>query len=974
MGLLLQYDFGGGKPNILSPSQSIKNETSDAYGFASVNLAGLLKNNTTYTLTIYGYTSQVANADSYLRTYVYDSGWSYQTWSVPIYNQRPGLTTLTFTTGSNATSYTYHISSYHFPSGSAGQGNCSTVIWYKLEEGSTSTAYNVQSSYTHIGDNSGNNRHAISYGCNLSTDSKTCLMSLDTQDSGYAQLPTLTLSSAFTICGWVKFVGSFATWARVFDFGSVANGGDYSIGLATNSTAGNLCVFGRTGGGAALPDTTLSVTAALDTWYHYAIVLNGTNLKVYWDGALVAEWTIAKSLAATYTLNYLGKSNWADPYSRKYMSDFRVYDHALSGTDIINLIKYRLSMTPDYSLCSYEFLENKNSNVMKINTNGVVSTDRFMEETTAEFIQDTNYDTLEYITATGTQYINTGINSGQNITRIDADYHRNTADAQQILFGMYTGSGTGYSYLGYTEGGTDELCYWYGSGVTVGAWTKGRKKIRLNVNGTSVYYNFNGTTNAFTSDARSGSTNYYLFGDNSNGSFIYGSKVDLYKFKIWVDKKLVRNFIPARRKSDSVIGLYDLVNKTFYTNSGSGSFEAGKTATALGNYIKLDYIQTDGNQYIDTGIYYNEDISIHMDFSNFNAAASGNIYLIGTENPLFGLCKRSDGQLAWFSRTDQMFTYDSFSTSSRYYIECGKNDFLCNNITPQPQSDSGNSAGSNTFRLFWGRYGANSVKANCRLHMCKIFDKGVLVRHFIPVKRKSDNLLGLYDLVYGTFYTNNGSGNFTAGTEVTTGINIEISDYEELEYIQATGSQQINTGVRFNMDTDACELDFCSTVLSQSGMILASNNSTNYFWFYHYAGTSAFSVYISSANAQVNVGNRSWDTRPHKMRFINKTYYLDNTYIGQDTRTLPVTDYTLYLCSWQNAYYYKGRIYGCRIWRNKCLIRDFIPVRRKSDGAIGLYDRVTQRFYANSGSDAFIAGGVVEPINYIKCCKLKENM
>ena len=45
--------------------------------------------------------------------------------------------------------------------------------------------------------------------------------------------------------------------------------------------------------------------------------------------------------------------------------------------------------------------------------------------------------------------------------------------------------------------------------------------------------------------------------------------------KIYNDNILVRHFIPARRKSDSVLGMYDLVNKTFYTNSGSGSFTAG---------------------------------------------------------------------------------------------------------------------------------------------------------------------------------------------------------------------------------------------------------------------------------------------------------------------------------------------------------------------------------------------------------------
>jgi hypothetical protein len=45
-------------------------------------------------------------------------------------------------------------------------------------------------------------------------------------------------------------------------------------------------------------------------------------------------------------------------------------------------------------------------------------------------------------------------------------------------------------------------------------------------------------------------------------------------------------------------------------------------------------------------------------------------------------------------------------------------------------------------------------------------------------------------MVTGTFYTNSGSGNFTAGPSVTW-----PSGYTRLEYIEFTGSQYINTGV-----------------------------------------------------------------------------------------------------------------------------------------------------------------------------------
>lgn len=48
------------------------------------------------------------------------------------------------------------------------------------------------------------------------------------------------------------------------------------------------------------------------------------------------------------------------------------------------------------------------------------------------------------------------------------------------------------------------------------------------------------------------------------------------------------------------------------------------------------------------------------------------------------------------------------------------------------------------------------------MHYCKIIDKsaGNVVRNLIPVYRKSDNVLGMYDTVTETLYVNSGSGSF----------------------------------------------------------------------------------------------------------------------------------------------------------------------------------------------------------------------
>ena len=49
------------------------------------------------------------------------------------------------------------------------------------------------------------------------------------------------------------------------------------------------------------------------------------------------------------------------------------------------------------------------------------------------------------------------------------------------------------------------------------------------------------------------------------------------KYAKWYDENdnLVRYFVPCYRRSDGVIGLYDMENNLFYTNSGSGTFVKG---------------------------------------------------------------------------------------------------------------------------------------------------------------------------------------------------------------------------------------------------------------------------------------------------------------------------------------------------------------------------------------------------------------
>lgn len=74
------------------------------------------------------------------------------------------------------------------------------------------------------------------------------------------------------------------------------------------------------------------------------------------------------------------------------------------------------------------------------------------------------------------------------------------------------------------------------------------------------------------------------------------------------------------------------------------------------------------------------------------------------------------------------------------------------------------------WRMF-GRYGFDSSQISntppCRIWSCYLVVDGKKAFALIPCYRKSDNEIGMYDTVSGTFYTNQGTGTFLKGNDVT---------------------------------------------------------------------------------------------------------------------------------------------------------------------------------------------------------------
>lgn len=206
----------------------------------------------------------------------------------------------------------------------------------------------------------------------------------------------------------------------------------------------------------------------------------------------------------------------------------------------------------------------------------------------------TEYQEVEYLESTGTQWIDTGatLNNGCVIT---IDFSIDESTVNRVVYGWRRKGSYTNPYQFFIGANSQKVRYVaigvssyinsssskYGHIFEYGTRNKIvidsiNKRILVNGVATDCNENFD-NGNGFNEDGLS-EYNPYLFTFNNSGSVSVRticSDTKIYAYSVKYGNKLSQNFIPCYRKSDSKPGMYDPVAKTFYTNSGTGEFLIG---------------------------------------------------------------------------------------------------------------------------------------------------------------------------------------------------------------------------------------------------------------------------------------------------------------------------------------------------------------------------------------------------------------
>ena len=194
-------------------------------------------------------------------------------------------------------------------------------------------------------------------------------------------------------------------------------------------------------------------------------------------------------------------------------------------------------------------------------------------------------------------------------------------------------------------------------------------------------------------------------------------------------------------------------------------------------YQEVEYIESTGTQYIDTG-YCPYKTKTEVKFKYTGSSNVSGVYILASwtsNNRYYPVA---------YTGTINGTTYNQFRTADKnnIYTNLGaynsevhsviyndeENKVYFDNILKTTVTDL-DTPNTNSIYLFamHGSTGAEN-SSSCRIFSVKLMDKitNTIARNFIPCYRKSDNEIGMYDLVSNQFYTNAGTGVFLMGTEV----------------------------------------------------------------------------------------------------------------------------------------------------------------------------------------------------------------
>ena len=400
-------------------------------------------------------------------------------------------------------------------------------------------------------------------------------------------------------------------------------------------------------------------------------------------------------------------------------------------------------------------------------------------------------------------------------------------------------------------------------------------------------------------------------------------------------------------------------------------------------YTPLSHVVNDGTAYFLLDFYPSNLTRVVMDFESTDTGTNG---VFGARNA------NTTATFVLWQMSATNFRSDFAAASGTSTSMTSINDRVVfnknKNVFTYTKSDSTTGTYTNTAGTFSCSYPLCLMSVNSagtvdericsgNLYSCKVYENDVLCYDLIPAE--VGGVVGLFDKVSKTFLAPT-AGTLTAGTaseevEVETWAVAEYKArtedaYEELEYIEATGTQYIETGFVPNQDTRIV-----------AKIKVPVSDSSNYVLGTRTSATSNTLTFAASQNGYYVFGygtvsnNLSADYNQSDVFTldINKNVISINEEVAYtataSTFTCP-SNMLIFAVDTAGTIQAPGTksLYSCQIYDNGTLVRDFVPVKSPY-GVVGLLDKLNGVFYPNAGTGKFVAGTSTGAVHKVQAWK-----
>ena len=454
---------------------------------------------------------------------------------------------------------------------------------------------------------------------------------------------------------------------------------------------------------------------------------------------------------------------------------------------------------------------------------------------------------LDYVEATGTQYIDTGVNAEKGLKArlsirwesnpgngsiLGARKTYNTADNNCYLFYLYSGK----IWCSYS--------YWQGELFNTGVTPAYKQPVEIvtdftATNNLQVYYRgaktLGGGAGSGVNANVNAHQNLYLFALNDGGTVSNYGKGKLYELKILKQNAdtgnldLIRHYLPCLKGGKA--GLYDAVNETISFSQGADDFVPGDVLATPCEFV--EWIENDndnGNgayQYIDTGVIGKSGVKGELDFMVRDDYSGDHAILSCRGDPNTSSDLRF--YLAYIYQSAFRYGYRTLPAKSalnvvvptegvRYHVE---SDLSAGNQSVKVNGTEINaSAGhdstyftTDSTLAFFGNMKKNGSqydivnRGKVRLFAARIWDGDELLRDFAPCV-DSTGAAGLYDSVTRRMYMPRQNQTTLRDVSLESGVggctnSLALASMDApdklLDYIESDGAQDyFDTGVLGN--------------------------------------------------------------------------------------------------------------------------------------------------------------------------------